>query len=165
MAIAGWKLSLQPRGTGFEFVERIKGGTIPRNYIPAIEAGVKEACETGALAGYPIIDIKVTVFDGSYHEVDSNENAFKMAGSIGLKAVVHKAKPIILEPIMKMEVVSPKEFMGDVIGDISSRRAHIELIENRADMVYYLGTDSFVRDVRIYHCFTVADTGQSQSDD
>jgi len=125
----------QPRGTGFEFVERIKGGTIPRNYIPAIEAGVKEACETGAIAGYPIIDVKVTVFDGSYHEVDSNENAFKMAGSIGLKAVVHKAKPIILEPIMKMEVVSPKEFMGDVIGDISSRRAHIELIENRGDMV------------------------------
>ena len=115
--------------------ERIKGGTIPRNYIPAIEAGVKEACETGTLAGYPIVDIKVTVFDGSYHEVDSNENAFTMAGSIGLKAAVHKAKPIILEPIMKMEVVSPKEFMGDVIGDISSRRAHIELIENRSDMV------------------------------
>jgi len=123
------------RGTGFEFVEKIKGGTIPRNYIPAIEAGVKEACETGSLAGYPIVDIKVTVFDGSYHEVDSNENAFKMAGSLGLKAGVHKAKPIILEPIMKMEVVSPKEFMGDVIGDISSRRAHIELIENRGDMV------------------------------
>jgi elongation factor G len=123
-----------PRGTGFEFIERIKGGTIPKNYIPAIEAGVKEACETGTLAGYPIIDVKVTVFDGSYHEVDSNENAFKMAGSMGLKAVVHKAKPIILEPIMKMEVVTPKEFMGDVIGDISSRRAHIELIENRAEM-------------------------------
>ena len=122
-------------GTGFEFVEKIKGGTIPRNYIPAIEKGVKAACETGALAGYPIVDIKVTVFDGSYHEVDSNENAFTMAGSIGLKAAVHKAKPIILEPIMKMEVVSPKEFMGDVIGDISSRRAHIELIENRSDMV------------------------------
>jgi elongation factor G len=130
-------LEIEPaaRGTGFEFVERIKGGTIPRNYIPAIEAGVKEACETGTLAGYPIVDIKVTVFDGSYHEVDSNENAFKMAGSMGLKAGVHKAKPIILEPIMKMEVVSPKEFMGDVIGDISSRRAHIELIENRGDMV------------------------------
>jgi elongation factor G len=129
-------LEIEPaaRGTGFEFVERIKGGTIPRNYIPAIESGVKEACETGTLAGYPIIDVKVTVFDGSYHEVDSNENAFKMAGSMGLKAVVHKAKPIILEPIMKMEVVTPKEFMGDVIGDISSRRAHIELIENRAEM-------------------------------
>ncbi len=122
-------------GTGFEFVEKIKGGTIPRNYIPAIEKGVKAACETGILAGYPIVDIKVTVFDGSYHEVDSNENAFAMAGSIGLKAAVHKAKAIILEPIMKMEVVSPKEFMGDVIGDISSRRAHIELIENRSDMV------------------------------
>jgi elongation factor G len=122
-------------GSGFEFAERIKGGTIPRNYIPAIEKGVKGACETGTLAGYPIVDIKVTVFDGSYHEVDSNENAFAMAGSIGLKAAVHKAKPVILEPIMKMEVVSPKEFMGDVIGDISSRRAHIELIENRSDMV------------------------------
>jgi elongation factor G len=130
-------LEVEPaaRGTGFEFVEKIKGGTIPRNYIPAIEKGVKAACETGILAGYPIVDIKVTVFDGSYHEVDSNENAFTMAGSIGLKAGVHKAKPIILEPIMKMEVVSPKEFMGDVIGDISSRRAHIELIENRSDMV------------------------------
>ncbi len=122
-------------GSGFEFAERIKGGTIPRNYIPAIEKGVKAACETGTLAGYPIVDIKVTVFDGSYHEVDSNENAFAMAGSMGLKAAVHKAKPVILEPIMKMEVVSPKEFMGDVIGDISSRRAHIELIENRSDMV------------------------------
>ena len=129
-------LEIEPqlRGTGFEFVERIKGGTIPRNFIPAIEAGVKEACEVGTLAGYPIVDIKVTVFDGSYHEVDSNENAFKMAGSIGLKAGVHKAKPIILEPIMKMEVITPKEFMGDVIGDISSRRAHIESIENRIDM-------------------------------
>ena len=122
-------------GSGFEFAERIKGGTIPRNYIPAIEKGVKAACETGTLAGYPIVDIKVTVFDGSFHEVDSNENAFAMAGSMGLKAAVHKAKPVILEPIMKMEVVSPKEFMGDVIGDISSRRAHIELIENRSDMV------------------------------
>jgi elongation factor G len=130
-------LEVEPtaRGTGFEFVERIKGGTIPRNYIPAIEKGVKAACEVGSLAGYPIVDIKVTVFDGSYHEVDSNENAFTMAGSMGLKACVHKAKPIILEPIMKMEVVSPKEFMGDVIGDISSRRAHIESIENRSDTV------------------------------
>jgi elongation factor G len=129
------ELEPQPPGTGFEFVEKIKGGTIPRNYIPAIEKGVKAACETGTLAGYPIVDIKVTVFDGSYHEVDSNENAFQMAGSMGLKAGVHKAKPIILEPIMKMEVISPKEFMGDVIGDISSRRAHIDSIENRAEIV------------------------------
>ena len=92
---------------------------------------LKKHAKQVLLAGYPIVDIKVTVFDGSYHEVDSNENAFKMAGSMGLKAGVHKAKPIILEPIMKMEVITPKEFMGDVIGDISSRRAHIELIENR----------------------------------
>lgn len=129
-------LEVEPKaaGTGFEFVEKIKGGTIPRNYIPAIEKGVKAACETGVIAGYPIVDIKVTVFDGSYHEVDSNENAFTMAGSMGLKAAVLKAKPVILEPIMKMEVVTPKEFMGDVIGDISSRRAHIELIQDTRDM-------------------------------
>jgi elongation factor G len=129
-------LEVEPKatGTGFEFVERIKGGTIPRNYIPAIEKGVKAACETGTLAGYPIVDIKVTVFDGSYHEVDSNENAFTMAGSMGLKAAVNKAKPVILEPIMKMEVNTPKEFMGDVIGDISSRRAHIELIQDQRDV-------------------------------
>ena len=116
-------------------LRKLRAAQFPETYIPAIEEGVKGACETGTLAGYPIVDIKVTVFDGSYHEVDSNENAFKMAGSIGLKAGVHKAKPIILEPIMKMEVISPKEFMGDVIGDISSRRAHIESIENRAEIV------------------------------
>lgn len=124
----------QARGTGFEFVEKIKGGTIPRNYIPSIEAGVKEALELGPLAGYPLVDIKVTVYDGSYHEVDSSDMAFKMAGSMALKAGVHKAKPIILEPIMKMEVITPKEFMGDVIGDVSSRRAHIESIENHGEM-------------------------------
>ena len=130
-------LEIEPtgRGSGFEFVDKIKGGTIPRNYIPSILKQVLEKhCEIGTLAGYPIVDIKATVFDGSYHEVDSTKMAFKMAGSMALKNGVHKAKPIILEPIMKMEVITPKEFMGDVIGDISSRRAHIESIENHAEM-------------------------------
>jgi elongation factor G len=129
-------LEIEPtgRGSGLEFVDRIKGGTIPRNYVPAIEAGVREALEVGIVAGYPIVDVKVTVFDGSYHEVDSSDIAFKMAGSMALKNGVHKAKPIILEPIMKMEVVTPKEFLGDIIGDVSSRRGHIESIETHSEM-------------------------------
>ncbi|MBN1643945.1 MAG: elongation factor G [Dehalococcoidales bacterium] len=129
-------LSVEPtgRGGGFEFVDRIKGGTIPRNYVPAIEAGVKEALEAGVVAGYPIVDIRVTVFDGSYHEVDSSEMAFKMAGSMALKNGVQKAKPVILEPIMKMEVITPKEFLGDIIGDVSSRRGHIESIDTHGDI-------------------------------
>ena len=129
-------LEIEPtgRGSGFEFVDKVKGGTIPRNYIPAIEAGVKEALEIGTLAGYPLVDIKATVYDGSYHEVDSSDMAFKMAGSMALKNGVRKAKPIILEPIMKMEVITPKEFMGDIIGDVSSRRAHIESIETHGEM-------------------------------
>jgi elongation factor G len=129
-------LEIEPtgRGSGFEFVDKVKGGTIPRNYIPAIEAGVREALEVGTLAGYPLVDIKATVYDGSYHEVDSSDMAFKMAGSMALKNGVRKAKPIILEPIMKMEVITPKEFMGDIIGDVSSRRAHIESIETHSEM-------------------------------
>ena len=129
-------LEIEPtgRGSGFEFVDKVKGGTIPRNYIPAIEAGVREALEVGTLAGYPLVDIKATVYDGSYHEVDSSDMAFKMAGSMALKNGVRKAKPIILEPIMKMEVITPKEFMGDIIGDVSSRRAHIESIETHGEM-------------------------------
>jgi elongation factor G len=129
-------LEIEPsgRGSGFEFIDRIKGGTIPRNYVSSIEAGVKEAIEVGTVAGYPIVDIKVTVYDGSYHEVDSSDMAFKMAGSMALKSGVHKAKPIILEPIMKMEVITPKEFMGDIIGDVSARRGHIEAIETRSEM-------------------------------
>jgi len=129
-------LKVEPagRGGGFEFIDAIKGGAVPRNFISAIGSGVKEAIDGGVVAGYPIVDIKVTAFDGSYHEVDSSEMAFKMAGSIGLKAAVRKANPVILEPIMKLEVVSPKEFMGDIIGDISAKRGHIESIDNQRDM-------------------------------
>ncbi len=128
-------LKIEPgeRGSGFRFVDQVKGGAIPREYIAPIEEGVKEALETGTLAGYPIVDVKVTAYDGSYHEVDSSDLAFKMAGSIGLKNGVGKAKPVLLEPIMKLEVVMPAQFMGDVIGDLNSRRGHVEGIETHGE--------------------------------
>ena len=115
----------QPAGTSFEFVNAIKGGSVPREYIPAVEKGVREATDSGALAGYPIVDVKVTLLDGSYHDVDSSEIAFKIAGSMAFKDAVSKASPVLLEPIMAVEVVVPERFMGEVIGDISSRRGKI----------------------------------------
>jgi elongation factor G len=125
------KLEPQAPGAGFEFVDGIKGGAIPREYIPAVEKGVKEATENGALAGYPVVDVKVTLFDGSYHDVDSSEIAFKIAGSIAFKEAARKAQPVLLEPIMSVEVVVPEEFMGDVIGDISSRRGKVLGMDSR----------------------------------
>ncbi len=129
-------LELEPmeRGSGFQFLDGIKGGAIPKQYIPAVEAGVKEAMSTGVLAGYPLVDIKVTLYDGSYHEVDSSEMAFKMAGSMALKDGITKAKPILLEPIMRLEVVTPEKFLGDVIADLNSRRGRIEAIETHGEM-------------------------------
>jgi len=126
-------LRIEPKekGDGFEFVSEIKGAAIPANFIPAIEKGVKEAMDKGVIAGYPMVDIKVTVYDGSYHEVDSSEMAFKIAGSIAFQAAAKKAKPVILEPIMKLEVSTPEEFLGQVIGDLSSRRAQIAGTEDR----------------------------------
>jgi elongation factor G len=121
---------LQP-GSGFEFVDAIKGGSIPREYIPAVEKGVREATENGALAGYPIVDVKVTLFDGSYHDVDSSEIAFKIAGSMAFKEAARKASPVLLEPIMSVEVVVPEDFMGDVIGDINSRRGKVLGMDTR----------------------------------
>ena len=106
-------------GKGFEFIDEVKGGVIPREYIPPIEKGVKEAMSKGVVAGYPMVDMKVAVFDGSYHEVDSSEIAFKMAAIFGFQEAVKKARPVVLEPIMKMEVITPEQYMGDVIGDIS----------------------------------------------
>jgi elongation factor G len=128
-------LKLEPgeRGSGFRFVDQVRGGAIPKEYISAVEDGVKEALESGVVAGYPIVDIKATLFDGSYHEVDSSDLAFKMAGSIALKDGVTKANPILLEPIMKLEVVMPAQFLGDVIGDLNSRRGHIEGIETHGE--------------------------------
>ncbi|MGE5591942.1 MAG: elongation factor G [Bacillota bacterium] len=121
-----------PPGSGFEFVNKIVGGVVPREYIPAIEAGVREAMQTGVLAGYPTLDLRATVFDGSYHEVDSSEMAFKIAGSMAFKNGAAKANPVLLEPVMKVEVTVPEEYMGDVIGDMNSRRGRIEGMEARA---------------------------------
>ena len=123
---------LEP-GKGFEFNETIKGGVVPKEYIPAVEAGVKEAMETGVVAGYPMTDIKVTLFDGSYHEVDSSEMAFKIAGSIAFKEGAKKANPVLLEPIMEVEVTTPEEFMGDVIGDLNKRRGRVQGMEARGN--------------------------------
>ncbi|MBF2089997.1 MAG: elongation factor G [Synechococcales cyanobacterium K44_A2020_017] len=113
-------------GSGFEFVSKIVGGAIPREYVPAAEQGIKEACESGIVAGYPVIDVKVTLLDGSYHDVDSSEMAFKIAGSMAIKEAVMKASPVVLEPMMKVEVEVPDDFLGTVIGDLISRRGHIE---------------------------------------
>ncbi len=128
-------IELEPleRGQGFQFVEAIKGSTIPKQYIPPVEAGIREAMETGVLAGYPVVDIKATLRDGSYHEVDSSELAFKMAGSMSLREGVMKAKPILLEPIMKLEVVTPEQFLGDIIGDLNARRGHIAKIDTQGE--------------------------------
>jgi elongation factor G len=120
-------------GKGFEFVNKIVGGTIPKEYIPAVEKGVIEATESGVLAGYPVVDVRVTLFDGSYHEVDSSEMAFKIAASMCFKEAMRKANPVLLEPIMKVEVVVPDEYMGDVMGDLSSRRGRIEGMEARGN--------------------------------
>jgi elongation factor G len=119
-------LKLEPNpGKGYEFVNGIVGGTVPREFIPAVDKGIKEAVDTGVIAGYPVVDVKVTAFDGSYHDVDSNEMAFKIAGSMGFKEGFRKAKPVLLEPIMKVEVVTPEEYSGDVIGDLNRRRGQI----------------------------------------
>ena len=119
-------------GKGYEFINDIKGGVIPKEYIKPIDQGIQEAMQSGVLAGYPCVDIKITIYDGSYHDVDSNEMAFKIAGSMGFKAGCEKASPVILEPIMAVEVVVPEDYMGDVIGNLNSRRGRIENMEDRA---------------------------------
>jgi len=137
------KIEPLPQGKGFEFVDEIVGGAIPRNYIPAVEKGIKEAMAGGVVAGYPMVDVRVRLYDGSYHDVDSSDMAFKIAGSLGFKNAVEKAKPVILEPIMTMEVTVPDDCMGDVIGDLNSRRGkvlgmdtkgHNQVIKSRVPM-------------------------------
>jgi len=127
-------LEIEPQepGVGYEFVDAIKGGVVPREYIPAVDKGIQEAMENGVLAGFPVVDLKVSLVDGSYHDVDSSEMAFKIAGSIGFKDGCSKASPVLLEPIMSVEVVVPEEHMGDVIGDLNSRRGRILGMESRA---------------------------------
>ena len=128
-------LEVEPleKGVGFEFVNKVAGGAIPREYISAVAKGVKEATEAGIIAGYPVVDVKVTLYDGSYHEVDSSEMAFKIAGSMGFKEASKKAKPILLEPVMKIEVITPEDYMGDVIGDLNSRRGKVQNMEKRGN--------------------------------
>jgi len=127
-------ITMEPsgEGKGFEFVDAIKGGTVPREFIPAVEKGLRETIPNGVLAGFPVVDVKVTLFDGSYHDVDSNENAFKMAASMAFKDGMRKADPIILEPIMAVEVETPEDYMGDVMGDLSSRRGVIQGMDDMA---------------------------------
>jgi elongation factor G len=129
-------IDVEPLGegaeSGYEFVNAVTGGRIPREYIPSVDAGVQEAMEYGVLAGYPMVDVKVTLQDGAYHDVDSSELAFKIAGSMAFKEAAKRANPVLLEPIMAVEVTTPEDFMGDVIGDLNSRRGHIQSMDERA---------------------------------
>jgi len=127
------KIEPLPAGSGFEFVNKIVGATVPKEYIPAVREGVREAMDGGVVAGYPLVDVKATLFDGSYHPVDSSEIAFKVAGSMAFKSGVARAKPVILEPMMKVEVVIPEEFLGEVMGDLNSLRGHITGVEMQGD--------------------------------
>jgi elongation factor G len=126
------KLEPQPPGTGYEFVDAIKGGVVPREYIPAVDKGITETLKAGVLAGYPVVDVKVTLTFGSYHDVDSNENAFRMAGSMAFKEGMRRAHPILLEPMMAVEVETPEDFMGNVMGDLSSRRGMLQGMDDIA---------------------------------
>jgi len=133
-------ISFEPTGPGggYEFVDKITGGVVPKEYIPAVDAGIQEALTNGVLAGYPMVDVRVNLTYGSYHDVDSSEMAFKIAGSLAVKEAARRASPVLLEPVMAVEVVTPEEHMGDVIGDLSSRRGKVEGMEQR-------GTSQVVR--------------------
>ena len=127
-------IDLEPApGDGFEFINKIKGGAVPSEYIPAVKKGIEEALENGVKAGYPMVDIRVTLVDGKYHDVDSSEIAFKVAGSLAFKEAAKRAKPVLLEPIFAVEVVTPEDFLGDVIGDLSRRRGRVEGQERRGN--------------------------------
>jgi elongation factor G len=127
------ELDPKPRSGGYEFVDKIFGGAIPRQYIPAVEKGVKEAMEEGIVAGYPVVDVRVTLVDGSYHDVDSSEMAFKIAGSMAFKKAMQEAKPVLLEPVANVAVHVPEDQMGDIIGDLNSKRGHIQGMEPGGD--------------------------------
>ncbi|MDP1709600.1 MAG: elongation factor G, partial [Candidatus Komeilibacteria bacterium] len=129
-------LRLEPNevGKGYEFIDEVKGGAIPREYVPAINKGIQENLGAGVVAGYPVVDVKVAVYDGSYHEVDSSEIAFKIAAGMAFREAAKRARPVLLEPIMKVEVVTPESFMGDVIGDLNSKRAQIHEMRDRGQV-------------------------------
>jgi elongation factor G len=128
-------INIEPNepGGGYQFESKIMGGAIPREYIPAVDQGIQEAMTTGILAGYPMVDVKIELTDGTYHDVDSSELAFKIAGSLALKEGARRAQPVLLEPMSAVEVVTPAEFMGDVMGDLSSRRGHVHGMEQRGN--------------------------------
>jgi len=127
-------INIEPApGEGFDFVNKIKGGSVPSEFIPAVEKGIEEALENGVKAGYPMVDVRATLTDGKYHDTDSSEIAFKIAGSMALKAAAQRAKPVLLEPVMAVEVVTPQDFLGDVIGDLSRRRGRVEGQEPRGN--------------------------------
>jgi elongation factor G len=151
------KIEPNEQGKGYEFVNGIVGGTVPREYIPAVDKGIKEAVETGVMAGYPVVDVKVTLIDGSYHDVDSNEMAFKIAGSMGFKDGFRRAKPVLLEPIMKVEVVTPEDYSGDVIGDLNRRRGQITGMDDS------LSGKVIAADVPLSEMFGYATTVRSMS--
>ncbi len=127
-------ITIEPlkRGENFEFVNKIVGGAIPKNYIPSVEKGVVDAMKSGSLAGYPVVDLKITLFDGKFHAVDSSDMAFQIAGSMGLRQAMKEARPILLEPVMKMEITIPEDSMGDVIGDVNSRRGKVSGVDSLA---------------------------------
>ncbi len=151
------KLEPNEQGKGYEFINGVVGGSVPREYVPAVDKGIKEAVETGVIAGYPIVDVKVTLFDGSYHDVDSNEMAFKIAGSMGFKEGFRRAKPVLLEPIMKVEVVTPEEYSGDVMGDLNRRRGQITGMDETPS------GKSITADVPLSEMFGYATTVRSMS--
>ena len=154
-------LKMEPNdaGKGFEFIDEIKGGVVPREYIPAVEKGLHETLPNGVLAGYPVVDVKVTLFDGSYHDVDSNENAFKMAASMAFKDGMRKANPILLEPMMSVEVETPEDFMGNVVGDLSSRRGMIQGMDDLAGHEGRASRSAISRNVWVFNCITFSDAG------
>ncbi len=151
------KIEPNEQGKGYEFINGIVGGSVPKEFIPAIDKGVREAAETGVIAGYPVVDVKVTLFDGSYHDVDSNEMAFKIAASMGFKDGFRQARPVLLEPIMKVEVVTPEEYSGDVIGDLNRRRGQITSMDDAP------GGKSVNADVPLSEMFGYSTTVRSQS--
>ncbi len=155
------KLEPQEPGKGYEFVDAIKGGVVPREFIPAVDKGIREALNAGVLAGYPVVDVKATLFFGSYHDVDSNENAFKMAGSMAFKEGMRRADPVLLEPMMQVEVETPEDFTGNVMGDLSSRRGMVQGMEDIAGGRRQGGArrGAAGRDVRLLHLAALADAG------
>ena len=146
-------------GATYEFVNAVTGGRIPKEYIPSVDAGAQDALQYGILAGYPVLGVKLTLVDGAYHEVDSSEMAFKIAGSIAMKEAARMAKPVLLEPLMSVEVVTPEDNMGDVIGDLNSRRGQIQSMSERSGRPGRHGAGPAVGDVRLRRRPAVADPG------